>query len=60
MSSYKRRKDEIATLNKEVAVLKRELNQKGNVFFAQNKWLGYDKTFYGVVIDGKMEGLREE
>jgi len=53
MNSYQKRKLEIEALRNEVALLKKELTNKGNVFFAEHRWLGINTMIHGVVVDGK-------
>ena len=54
MNSYKKRLHEIKELKAQVEALKSEIESKGNVFFVSSKWLGFNTTTYGVVIDGQI------
>jgi hypothetical protein len=59
MNSYQKRKLEIASLKARIELLEKEISNKGNVFFAENKWLGINKMIYGVVVDGQIVQTHE-
>jgi hypothetical protein len=46
-----------ADLLEENAMLRRQLLQRGNVFFAQNRWMGINRLTLGAVVDGKQVSL---
>jgi len=42
-----------AQLSQENAALKKELAAKGNIFWAEHKWLGVGQMVCGTIIDGR-------
>lgn len=60
MSSYQKRKQEIESLRGEVNELKKELYSKGSVFFKEVKFLGVNRSVYGVIVNGTLEKIHEE
>lgn len=61
MNSYNKLKKKNEDLTKEVELLKKQLFNKGAIFFKSKEWLGVGRTLYGVILeDGNHRVLNGE
>ncbi len=61
MNSYNKIKKKNEDLTQEVELLKKQLFNKGAIFFKSQQWLGVGKRLYGVILeDGNYKLLNEE